>query len=121
MSSHIEVALIETLAPYVSGRMHPLHLPDGVSYPAFVYSMVGLDSNNTMCGESDLDNARYRIDIYDKDWDNILVLRRNVRTALDSMFAYPAVCVGEFDLYEPEQRLYHKAVDFSIWAKKPSQ
>jgi len=123
MSAHVDIAMRNALAPFVLGRMHPIALPDDVTFPALVYSIVSVDGQNTMCGESDLDNERYRVDIYDKDYDNLVLLTRQIRTSMDtlSVFPYPAVCVGVFDLYEPTRRLYHRAVDFSIWAKKPTQ
>jgi hypothetical protein len=122
-SNEVEWALLTALGPLVTGAVHPMYLPDDVTYPAIRYQAIVIDPQNTMCGESDLDNVRMRIDVFSKDWDQMLRLRRAVRTAMGSngTFAYRAICVGEYDVPEPEQKLFHKALDFSIWAKKPAE
>lgn len=122
-SNEVEWALQVALGPLVLNRIHPMYLPDDVTYPAIRYQALVIDPQNTMQGESDLDNVRMRVDLFHKDWDELLVLRRQVRTAMGSngTFAYQAICVAEYDIPEPEQKLFHKALDFSIWAKKPQE
>ena len=118
---HVEEAIVAAMVPsvFAAGQFTAVVLKDGVNFPAARYVLVGHENVNTICGASRLDNFRFRIDIFGKDYVEVLNLTDQV---LDNMadLQYPALLVGQIDLYEDQQKLYHRALDFSIWARRPS-
>lgn len=117
---HVEEAIVAKIAPiFPAGQFTGVVLRNGSNFPAARFSMVGHENINTICGASRLDNFRFRIDIFSKEYEEVLNLTGSV---IDNMaeLIYPALLVGQIDLYENEQKLYHRALDFSIWARRPS-
>jgi hypothetical protein len=76
--------------------------------------VVGGGPEVTMCGRSNLNNFRYRFDIYAVTMAQLLSLRDSVVAAMDT-FAFQSVPSLELDGYEPEVNVMRRTLDFSIW------
>lgn len=114
MSAEIEIALKSALSSAFSGRVYPQRLPDQPTYPCMSYAVVGGGPLTTMCGRTNLNNFRYRFDIYAVTQAELLSKRDAVVTAMDS-FSFDSVPVMELDGYEPEVNVMRRTLDFSIW------
>jgi uncharacterized protein DUF3168 len=114
MSAEIETALYTALQSAFSGRVYPQRLPDQPTYPCLRYYVVGGGPLSTMCGRTNLNNYRYRFDIYARTQAEVLSLRDAVVTAMDS-FGFKSVSAMELDGYEPEVNVMRRTLDYSIW------
>jgi Protein of unknown function (DUF3168) len=116
VSYAVNVALQAALAGLVAGRVYPIRLPDDPVYPSLRYSNVNTNNHNTLCGPSNLTDARYRVDIFattvkecDQIAASILAIMRG------PAFGYQNTPLANIDGYEPTVGLYRKTLDFQIW------
>lgn len=114
MSAEIEIAIVAALTSAFSGRVYPQRLPDQPTYPAMTYAVVGGGPLSTLCGRTNLNNFRYRFDIYAETQAQLLTLRDALVNAMDS-FSFRSVHAMELDGYEPEVNVMRRTLDYSIW------
>lgn len=116
MSYAIGVALQQALAGLVGGRVYPVRLPDAPVLPAIRYSTVNTNYINTLCGQSNLSESRYRIDVFAT---TIMEAEQIAASALSIMrgdsLGFENVPLASLDGYEPTVGIYRKTLDFQIW------
>lgn len=108
----------------VSGRISPLRLPHGVTFPAISYFQVSLVANNTQSGYSKSDFARVQINIFSIGLASCLDIADKVRTAMQispGTFNGVVVHQAKFDnevlLSDDsagEEGIYHISQDYII-------
>lgn len=113
-AAELQAAIFTAVGPIFSGRLYPLAAADQPSYPYAVIEHGTAETQNTLCGRSDLTNYHIRIHVYSKTYSELLGLRDQVRTAMDA-FGVPMLDV---DAYEPEIRAMRRVMDFSVWRKE---
>lgn len=87
----------------------PIYMPqDNEVFPAIVYSVVGVNSNATICGPSDEDK-RVQVDCYAKTYGELLALRENVLDVL-----LDAEKLNDFDAFVENSTLYRRTLEFYI-------
>ena len=101
---------IKTLA---SGRVYPLVAPQGVDYPALVYTPVDQEHIVGMNGLHGLQRVRVQVDTYARTYQEALHLQDQVLAALlanKSTVADVRMGLSEF---EDQARLYRVSVDYT--------
>lgn len=63
-------------------NIYPVRLPDGVQKPAIVYRRISAPREVTSQGQTAVVPARYQIDMYGNDYDELRVLANAVRERL---------------------------------------
>lgn len=108
----------------VGGRISPLRLPHGVTFPAISYFQVSLVANNTQSSYSKTDFARVQINIFSIGLSSCLDIADKVRTAMQSApGTFNSVVVHNIkfdnevllsDDSAGEEGIYHIAQDYII-------
>lgn len=109
----IESTLQGALKGLVGGRVFPSVLPLDHVFPAMVYSTVGVDPHNTICGSADAEEVRIQLDIYAKTLAEILTLRSMAIAAVEGAFE-SVIRTNDFDGYESDTKLFRRIIEFSI-------
>ena len=114
MSYQVGVALQKALAGLVGGRVYPIRLDDAPVFPCIRYTSINRNFVNTLCGQSNLSEARYRVDIFAT---TITEAEQLAASALSIMrgFAFTNTPLSSGDGYEPSIGIYRKSLDFQIW------
>ena len=111
----IAADLVTTLGTTLSGRFYPSVAPAGVVSPYAVYSMVSGIPVNDLAGQSNLTNARFQVDIFDRNKAALDALAEQVKTAMDAATLFKSVCLNQMDLPEYPAQYYRVMIDFSVW------
>jgi len=113
MARNLETVLYNALAPLVSGRMHPVVLPQGVALPAIRYATVGASPDQSLCGSSGLMRSAVQVDLYALDYAAVRSLREQVVSAMQSL-SLTNLLTLEQEAYEPDAKAYRRILQFSI-------
>ena len=111
----IAADLVTTLGPTLSGRFYPSVAPAGVVSPYAVYSMVSGIPVNDLAGQSNLTNARFQVDIFDRNKAALDALAVLIQSDMNSATLFKSVCLNKLDLYEDPAQFYRIMIDFSVW------
>jgi hypothetical protein len=116
MSYNIGVALQNALAGLVAGRVYPVRLPDEPVFASIRYSDVTTNYFTTLCGQSNLSESRYRLDVF----ATTIIEAEQIAASIQSIMrgnpsGFQNVPLGAFDGYEPAIAIYRKTLDFQIW------
>jgi hypothetical protein len=116
MSYLVGVAIQKALAGLVAGRVYPIRIDDAPVYPCIRYTSVNRNYINTLCGQSNLSESRYRVDIFAT---TIKEAEQLAASALSIMrgasFEFKNTPLSSNDGYEPSIGVYRKSLDFQIW------
>lgn len=122
----IERGLYERLlgVTQLGGRVYPLTLPQGPTYPAAVYQVVVSQRVSQQRGTSLLEQATVQVDLLARTHAELLELREAVHQRLHGYRGPwgPGTCVGALPDAErdgpyedaPERSLYRKSLDYRI-------
>ena len=111
----IAADLVTTLTSTLSGRFYPSVAPAGVTAPYAVYSMVSGIPVNDLAGQSNLTNARFQVDIFDRNKAALDALAVQIQSDMNSATLFKSVCLNKMDLWEDPSQYYRVMMDFSIW------
>ena len=111
----LETVLFTTLGPIVSGRCHPVVIPQDASFPCIRYATASTRMEDSLCGNSGLVRSSVQIDIYAQNFSEVRSLRESV---LAAMLAFPApfatLLTMEQDAFESDVKLFRRMMQFSI-------
>jgi hypothetical protein len=116
----VGIALQKALAGLVAGRVYPVRLPDAPEFPAIRYATVSSIPINTLCGPSNLSDARYRVDVF----ATTIMEAGQIGASIESIMrgtalGYKNVPIMAMDGYEPTIGIYRRTLDFQIWEAQP--
>ena len=123
MSKTIEEGLQAYLSGELDAPLYPVVFPDNVVFPACRYQRITGSPIVTHDGNSGEESARFQVSCFAKTYAEAKGLAGEVKAAL-SGYSGPmgelsdvtAFVINETDLYEPEMKLHHVAVDVQITA-----
>lgn len=116
MSYAIGVALQAALAGLVAGRVYPVRLPDAPVFPAIRYSAVNTNYLSTLCGQTNLSESRYRLDVFATTTTEAEQIAASILSIMrGSALGFQNVPLTAIDGYEPTVAIYRKTLDFQIW------
>ena len=115
MSYNIGVALQQALAGVVGGRVFPVRLPDEAVLPAISYSTINTNYLSTLCGQSNLSESRYRLDVWTTTIIEAEQICATILAIMRSTFGFKNIPLSANDGYEPTVGIYRKILDFQIW------
>jgi hypothetical protein len=116
LSYAIGVALQAALAGLVAGRVYPVRLPDAPVFPAIRYSTVNTNYLNTLCGQTNLSESRYRIDVFATTITEAEQIAASILSIMrGTSLGFKNVPLSAIDGYEPTVAIYRKMLDFQIW------
>lgn len=103
-----------TIAGLTDGRIHPLVMPQGGSFPTLVYTIVN-DKEHTSINRRTpyAREVRIQVDCYSKSYSESITLKDAVRESLRT-FAYKTHSLNSRALAEDETRLYRQLIEFYI-------
>ena len=110
---------ITALVP--AARITPNTLPQGTTYPAISYRRVTTLPYTAMGADTGVTRARVQVDIWGKNYSVLDSVGEQVRAALQrwrhtspGTEVLSSFYVNAVDLYEPENEIHHRAMDFEI-------
>jgi hypothetical protein len=108
------------LAALVGQGIYPVVVPQGKPFPAVRYQLITRrgDSNRAGCGP---DTAQIQVSVYAASYDLLETVEVAVRQALDgySNGDEEITCTNATDLFEEQQLLFHRAVDYTVTVPAP--
>jgi hypothetical protein len=113
MARQLETLLVNALAPLVSGRMHPVVIPQDCKLPAIRYATVSAAPDQSLCGSSGLMRNSVQVDVYSLSYAEVRSLRESVVSAMQS-FSLTNLLTLEQEAYEPDAKAYRRILQFSI-------
>ena len=116
MSYAVGVALQAALAGLVQGRVYPVRLPDEPILPSIRYSAVNTNYLSTLCGQSNLSESRYRLDVFATTITECEQISASILSIMrGTSLGFQNVPLAAMDGYEPTVGVYRKTLDFQIW------
>jgi len=116
---------IPVVADLVDTRIYPVHLPQGVQYPAATYQRINSTSEQHLKGRSGLRWVRMQVDIWAKDAMDVDAITGALDDALDGyrgpIGIYEATDswrVAQQDIYEQDVDVYRITTDYSIYYRQ---
>jgi len=113
------------LTALVGDRIYPIILPQKISFPAVTYQRISGIREYSQSGPSGLAHPRFQFSCWAKKYQEAKAIAEQVRLALDGykgMMGGPdgvrvdAVYIeDDHDIYDPETKIYHIALDVVIW------
>jgi len=103
-----------SLVALVGTRIFPVAAPQNTALPYIVYSRVSSTPDMVRGEAAPVRNHRYQVSVFAKSFADTEEISAEVFEALDyyranSMWFYYD---NDIDLYEEENRTYHRAIDF---------
>ena len=92
----------------IGTRLYPVKLPDNVTYPAAVYSLV----STVIQGSGGCKRSRLQLDLYDESYSGLKALRDAVVAYGDGGNGY--IYEENADVWEEDNDLYHQPIDFLL-------
>ena len=114
------------LTSLVASRIHPLTLPQNVTYPAVSYSKVSVERVRAMGADPGLALARFQVSCWATTYAAVRDVGEQVRAALqrwrgtvEGVVIQESFFENEVDLFEPAvgeptRGIYHRALDFTV-------
>jgi len=103
----------------VGARIYPNKLPQGVTLPAVVFSVVDDVPQNAITGATAdrLVETRLQVDCYSTSYVEAHTLAAAIDLVVTSLDRVDLAAwrLTSRDLYEDETRLHRVALDFSVW------
>ena len=116
MSYAIGTALQVALAGLVQGRVYPVRLPDAVVLPAIQYTTIATNYLSTLCGQSNLSESRYRLDVFAPTVIECEQIAASILSIMrGTSLGFKNTPLMALDGYEPTVGVYRKTLDFQIW------
>ena len=121
----IEEALVSRLiaqVPLVGGRVYPMLLPPSVTLPAITYQKISSVRAYTHDGFAHYAEPRFQVSAWATTYAGAKAIQTQVKTALEAYVGMMGggvdvqrcLVANEIDLYDPESRIYHQAVDYIL-------
>lgn len=106
------------LTALVGDRIHPVILPEGVTYPAVTYQRISTyPRDSSMSVDNGLVRARFQISIWADTYASVKSVKEQVRGALQRYTTtglQGSYLVSENDLYDEDALKYGVAIDFEL-------
>ena len=115
------------LSALISGRVYPLTMPQDVTLPAVVYQRVTGPREYSFTGSSGLAHPRFQVSVWAETYASAKDVAEQIKVALGGYnggmgsggtLVYGSFIENELDFYEPDTRLYHVPVDFTMWHRE---
>lgn len=116
----IETSFYNYLSGLLEVAVYPLIMPQNAA-PAVTYAKSSDSREQVFNGVSSLQSAQFDVDVWDT---TILSARATAATIIDGLVGYRgamgtdyidnAYLISDFDVYEPETRLYRASLVFRI-------
>lgn len=103
------------VAAVVSGRIYPVILPQGATFPAITYNRVAVSRVHALTGYTGLESAIVQIDCWAETYAAAKELARKARLAMQGAETFNARPEGDRDLFEDEAEIYRISSDFECW------
>ena len=115
LEENLRTATTKIAGGQIYDAQAPEKITDNLVTPLVVYHMVSGAPNITQT--SFVRNPRYRFDIYGRTKKEILAAQEDIIAAIDHKMGlgFSATFIGEQDVQEPETRLFHRFLEFSVW------
>jgi len=118
-----ELLLNTNLTHLVSGRIYYVSAPQDVQTPYIVFFKVTAPREHSHDGASSLVNARFQFSVFDVTYKKCKEIAEEIRLSIQGFSGYMGggvyvngcFYIDEIDNYEVETKLYHLAVDYSLW------
>jgi hypothetical protein len=110
---NLEVHLFNALGPLVAGRVHPVIVPEGATFPCIRYALASGTRDASLCGDSGLLRSDVQIDIYAKEFAEVRTLREAVIAAM-LLFPLEVVNTMELDAFESDVKMFRRMLQYSI-------
>lgn len=102
--------------------VYPLRLPDDADYPALVYQQLTGPRGYTLTGEAGPHRTTWQITAWGETYSDAKTLAGEAIAALsawveesgDNVTDAVAFVASEFDLFDPDSRLYYVPIDATI-------
>lgn len=105
----------------VAGRVHPVILPQGTTYPALTYSLVSDPRDQDLEGPTGLIEARYQISAWSTSYSDAKAAADEARVALDGFSGVMGVhevariaYEGGVDLFDQNERVHQIETDYKV-------
>lgn len=104
----------------VEGKIYPVIIPQGISFPAVTYQVVSNNPNETKSLGSTVDQARIEIKVFADKLDEVNNLANKLREDIDFLPPNEAVFPGydglkyisETDDFDEEQELFYRRIEY---------
>ena len=107
--------LVATIGPLISGGFFASVAPNGTVTPYGVYTLVAGVPQSYVSGYVGITNARYQIDLFDRDKATVDALAETVKSAMQTATLFKSVCQLQQDIFEDPAPFYRVSLDFSLW------
>jgi hypothetical protein len=116
----MESEMLGVIGAFVSNRIYPLRLPEGVTLPAVAWEVVSNFPEADHSGDAGLEMARLRYKVFGSNYasaktvaDSIRGLNGTTGTTVKSIFVD-----NKFTLIDPPTGLPFIVVDLVVWGKE---
>lgn len=122
----IETVMVARLVGYsglsalVGSRIYPNVMPQNVDFPAISYRRVSTTRESAMGSDTGIARARFQVDSYAKNYDEVRPVAEKVRAALQrwrnssGTVVQDSFIIGETDSYEHETQVHRVSQDFEV-------
>lgn len=105
------------LSEIIAGRVYPVILPQGVTFPAITYQVISDVPESDLDGDSELRNLRVQVNCWSEGYAECKNISAQIRAAMDSAVGFSAIRSGGRDNYEATNHLHYSMMDFSVWTR----
>lgn len=109
------------LSALVAARIHPLKLPQNVTYPCVTFSKISTERHSAMGADAAVTRSRYQVSSWAKNYSDVEPVSEQVRAALQrfrgtvsSVVIQDIFIENELDLYESDVNVYQIIQDFDV-------
>lgn len=109
----------------VGNRIFPNVAEQGVEMPLIVYSLIFNEPQDTKDSHNDCDKYSIQITCHGRNWDNLGILKKSVKTALErykgtvtGAIVHNCYFISEDTIYNKEDEVYMIVFRFEIWLKQ---
>lgn len=115
MTLEEQVVSLLTVIPSIAGRVYPMLLPQSPTLPAVTYSRVSTTHMYAHEGNVGLAHQRLQFSCWARTHKEAAEVSLVVRQSLEGRVVGVGFADNEIDFYEPDTKLYHRALDMIIW------
>lgn len=109
------------LSSLVSSRIYPNTLPQNPTLPALTFRRVSTVPFSAMSNDTGVTRCRLQVDVWARKYSDLDAVGDQVRQALQrwrntgaGTEVLSSFYLNAVDLYEPENEIHHRAMDFEI-------
>lgn len=113
----MEQLLYDTLKGSLNYDIYALKAPQNKGDNYAVYSTISDTKTNTLFSQCDLQNVRFQIDVYSKDYPTVKNISNEIQSKLLGSTTFRAIIYETLDINDDEQIGYRNIIDFKLWSK----